>query len=161
MPSIELVCIGQVAPLALSGIPFAVEAGSDLQSHRGPGALFHRELSQLRGCMYHLGNPQCREPDYHGFFFAYELLSRDSRQRQRNRYFQVASEFRESFKSFVGLLLRASPARSVFFTTDWQFGPRRSVRGGTLSESEFWLRHDTRRLKLNACYTIVLAESAD
>lgn len=153
MPSIELVCIDQDQPLECAGFPFAVVADRELVSHR-TNPLFQRELSQLRGCMYHVGNPQCAEPGYNGFFFAYELLSLESRDQAMPRVLEVAKEFRESLGLLVRRLLDASPAHSVFFYTDWQFGPRRPVRGGTLLESVFWQRHDKHRLRLNACYTI-------
>ena len=104
--------------------------------------------------MYHLGNPKCANPDYKGFFFAYDLLSSDSRESRRRRFFEIAPEFREGFRRLVHALLGASPAHSVFFSTDWQFGPTRAFRGGVISESLFWQQHDTHQLRLNACYTI-------
>ncbi|HNQ91195.1 MAG TPA: hypothetical protein PKM73_21485, partial [Verrucomicrobiota bacterium] len=122
-------------------------------SHRTQ-PLFQRELSLLRGCTYHVGNPQCAKPGYRGAFFAYEVLSQESRHRQRRRFFELAPEFRESIRRLVRALLDASPVQSVFFYTDWQFGPTRATRGGVISESVFWQKHDTRQLRLNACYTI-------
>jgi hypothetical protein len=154
MPSIELVCIGQPEPLTLSGMPFALAADRELVSHRIPRPLFRRELSRLTGCMYHIGNPRCASPDYHGAFFAYDVLSPESRERQRRRFFEVAPQFRDSFCRLVHALLDASPVHSVFFYTDWQFGPRRPFRGGVISESVSWQQYDTHRLRLNACYTI-------
>jgi len=104
--------------------------------------------------MYHIGNPQCAQLDYQGEFFAYEVLSEESRHGQRWRFFEVAPEFREGFCRLVHELLCASPVRSVFFYTDWQFGSARSFRGGVVSEQSFWTQHDAHQLKLNACYTI-------
>ena len=137
-----------------SGLPFAVIADREPVSHRSPRPLFQRELSQLRGCIYHVGNPQCRAPDYGGLYFAYEVLSAESRERRRQRFFDVASDFRDSFRRFIHTLLDMSPVHSVFFYTDWQFGPTRATRGGVISESAFWQQHDSHQLRLNACYTI-------
>lgn len=153
MPSIELVCIDQTEPLEFSDLPFALVAGRELESHRTQ-PLFQRELSRLRGCMYHVGNPQCAKPDYRGAFFAYDVLSAESREHQRRRFFEIAPEFCEGFRRLVRTLLDASPARLVFVYTDWQFGPARAFRGGVISESAFWQHHDTHQLRLNACYTI-------
>jgi hypothetical protein len=154
MPSIELVCIDQSEPLTFSDMPFALVVDRQLVSHRTPQPLFKRELSHLRGCMYHIGNPQCAGSDYRGAFFAYEVLSSESRERQRRRFFEIAPEFREGFRRLLRMLLNASPVHSVFFYTDWQFGPTRAFRGGVISESAFRQQHDTHQLRLNACYTI-------
>ena len=45
--------------------------------------------------------------------------------------------------------------RKLFFTTDWQFGPRRVTRGGEITLTTFWEWHTKHRLRLNGCYTIV------
>lgn len=153
MPSIELVCIGQSEPLEFSDLPFALLADRQPASHR-TRPLFQRELSRLRGCMYHVGSPRCGEPGYQGAFFAYDVLSLESRERKRRRFFAVAPQFHDGFRRLVCTLLHASTAHSVFFYTDWQFGPTRATRGGVISESAFWQHHDTHQLRLNACYTI-------
>jgi hypothetical protein len=153
MPSIELLCIDQQEVLEFSDLPFALIADSAPRSHRTL-PLFRTELSRLHGCMYHVGNPQCSESDYQGAFFAYEVLTEESRHRQRNRYFEISPQFRDGFRRLILGLLDSSPAGSVFFYTDWQFGPKKPFRGGVVSESEFWREHDTHRLKLNGCYTI-------
>ncbi|MES2708457.1 MAG: hypothetical protein V4726_17830 [Verrucomicrobiota bacterium] len=153
MPSIELVCAEQSEPLEFSNLPFALATDRHPASHR-PRPLFQRELSRLRGCMYHIGNPQCADPAYQGAFFAFDVLSSDSRERQRRRFFEIAPEFREGFCSLLRRLLEASPTHTVFLYTDWQFGPAQTTRGGLISESAFWHRHDTRQLRLNACYMI-------
>ncbi|MEI7732176.1 MAG: hypothetical protein WCO56_21555 [Verrucomicrobiota bacterium] len=154
MPSIELVCVQQAKPLEFPDTPFAVVADTSLISHRSPRPLFSRELSQLTGCMYHIGNLDCRDPEQACAYFAYEVLSKESQERQCGRFFEVAPVYREAFRCMLHTLLVASPAHAVFFYTDWQFGPTRSTRGGVISESSFWERHDQHLLKLNACYTI-------
>jgi hypothetical protein len=153
MPSIELVCIDQAEPLEFSDLPFALIADGELVSHR-THPLFRRELSRLHGCMYHVGNPDCASLDYQGAYFAYEVLSPESRERQRHRFFEIAPPFRDGFRRLVRTLLEASPSHSVFFLSDWQFGPARATRGGVISETDFWRQHDAHELRLNACYTI-------
>jgi hypothetical protein len=156
MPSIELVCIKQKTPIDFSDAPFAVVVDPEPVSHRRPRPLFQRELSQLRGCIYHVGNPQCKDLGYRGAFFAYDVLNTESRERLRRRFFEVRPEFREALRRLVHALLHASPVHSVFFYTDWQFGRARPTRGGVIWESAVWEMHDAHRLRLNACYTIQL-----
>ena len=105
MPSIELVCTDQSEPLEFSGLPFALVANRELVSHR-PRPLFQRELSRLRGCMYHVGSPQCARLGYQGAFFAYEVLSAESRERQRRRVFEMAPKFREEFHRVASARVR-------------------------------------------------------
>ncbi len=154
MPSIELVCINQTAPIAFNDFSFAVISKAALISHREPRPLFQRELSQMAGCIYHIGNPSCRDSSRAGYYFAFEVLSEKSRESLRNRFFEVGSAFRVEFQAMMSALIKASPAHSVFFYSDWQFGPKRATRGGRISEARFWQAHDLHQLKLNACYTI-------
>lgn len=64
--------------------------------------------------MYHIGSPQCAEPGYQGAFFAYDVLSSESREHQRRRFFEIAPMFRDGFRRIVRTLLDASPVHSVF-----------------------------------------------
>jgi hypothetical protein len=152
MPSIELVCIGQRAPSRLPKMPFAIVTDTVPISHRGPRPLFRRELTALIGCTYHVGNPGADSPTYHGPYFAYDILSEKSQ--FPGRFFEVDARFRSAFKKLLRTLIDASPDGAVFFFTDWQFGPSRATRGGTLTAEEFWKRHDRHELKLNGCYIV-------
>ena len=158
VPSIDIVCIDQVTPIEFPDLLFAVDAGPVPVSHRSPRPCFRRDLSSLIGCIYHLGNPECKLQGYDGMFLAYEVLSMESRHQRRHRFFQVAPRFDAHFRFLMRTLSEASPVHSLFFSTDWQFGPRRTTRGGVLPETEFWNRYDKHEIKLNAGYTI-LSES--
>jgi hypothetical protein len=57
VPSIEIICIDQVDPIDFNDLPFAVESGAEIKSHRIPRPLFARDFAGLKGCIYHLGNP--------------------------------------------------------------------------------------------------------
>lgn len=153
MPSIELICIEQHEPLQLPTFPFAIRAEPQLLSHRMP-SFFQRDFDQLRGCIYHLGNPRCDEPGYGGFYFAYELLSERCRYPIPNRFLEFAPEFLPAIFDLVSLLLAASPARLVVFTTDWQCGPASPRRYRSITERTFWQRHANKRLRVNALYAI-------
>jgi len=158
LPSIEIVCIGQRRPTRFSALPFAVESSTKLLSHRGK-SLFHADFEELRGCMYHLGNPRLRgrSNDFR-FYFASDLLSRACRDAEPVRFLEFTPRFREALDRMLRRLVTASPVGRLLFTTDWQFGPRRATRGGELTLTEFWRRHARRRLRLNGGYTIVAAD---
>jgi hypothetical protein len=150
MPSIEIVCIQQKAPLVYADTEFQIVTSNALESHRS-SPLFADELASLSGCMYHLGNPDCYP---NGLYFAYDLLSPASREFDDQTFFEINDLYRVQFRELLTALINASPVRSIFFYTDWQLGPEVTTRGGTLSESDFWRRHDEHLLKLNGCYTI-------
>jgi len=154
MPSIEIVCIDQHTPTDFSDMSFAVQVSTELKSHRCP-SLFQRDFDQLKGVLYHLGNSACKNSEYRGFFFAYELLSKESRGRTRGRFFEIDPKFRSDFHSIVKTLLAASPVKSIFLTTDWQFGPKKKTKGGEIMVDDFWKMHDAHQLKLNASYTVI------
>lgn len=151
MPSIEIVCVGQEQPSDVPDYPFAVVSSTDLLSHRGPSSLFQRDFNQLRGCMYHLGNPECSASDYQGPFFAYELLRDEQPEAIR---LQFSAEYQETIKGLLLRLLRESPDGQVLFTTDWQAGPERPIRAGMVSWARFWAMHDAGELRLNTSYII-------
>jgi hypothetical protein len=153
MPSIELICVGQREPSKVSALPFAVCAESLLVSHRSP-SLFQADFEKLQGCIYHLGSPFCGDSDYDGPFFAYELLSEACRDARRHTFLQFESSVIPAMFDFFGLLLNASPARMIIFTTDWQFGPHPGRRYRSITERTFWERHTKRKLRLNALYPI-------
>ncbi len=147
MPSIEVVSIGQQQPSDLSRLSFAIRSETELESHRG---LFQEDFNRLTGVIYHLGNPEFKIQDDNGFF-AYQLLSEES---QKNDFFEIDREFRADFEYLINTLLTESPVARVFFTSDWQFGPETTTKGGELTLVDFWDLHDRHQLQLNASYTI-------
>lgn len=153
MPSIELICVGQREPTQLPAFPFAIRAEPQLISHRLP-SIFQTDFDQLRGCIYHLGSPFCDAAGYEGAFFAYELLSKRCRDSNVHRFLEFAPEFLPGIFDLLGILLAASPARLVIFTTDWQCGPKSARRYRQITERTFWQRHKNRKLRLNALYSV-------
>ena len=153
MPSIELICVDQKEPLQFSDFPFAICAEQQLNSYRSP-SLFQRDFENLRGCIYHLGNPGFDDPNHEGLYFAYELLSERCRDNIPPRFLEFAPEFLPAIFDLIGLLLAASPAQLVIFTTDWQCGPKSARRYRQIGEQTFWQRHANLKLHLNALYPI-------
>ena len=154
MPSIEFISVQQREPLLLPHFPFAVRSESVLQSHRSPTPLFQLDFDQLRGCIYHLGNPFCDDAGYKGPFFAYELLSKRCQATGRPGFLEFEPSIVPSLFDLVGLLLAASPVGLLIFTTDWQAGPHPARRYRRITECTFWNRHACKKLRLNALYPI-------
>ena len=156
MPSIEIVCIGQAHPVELGALSFAVVSGSQLVSHRSPHPRFQSDFDRLKGCIYHLGNPYLRTEPEHGPFFAYELLSESSRHGKPS-FLEFAADHRADVRTVLSVLLAASPAGQLLFTSDWQFGPAGSRHLAAVTLEEFWQLHEARALLLNAAYPITRA----
>jgi len=47
MPSIEIVCLGQLAPSDFSHLPFAVKSSAKLKSDRSPTPLFQPDFESM------------------------------------------------------------------------------------------------------------------
>ncbi len=155
MPSIELICVDQHEGLILPKLAFAVRSEPVLQSHRSPSPLFQSDFDQVRGYIYHLGNPNCDKLEYEGPFFAYELLSERCQGSSQSRFMEFAPEFVLGVRELIGLLLKVSPIGRVIFTTDWQFGPSSAKRYSETTEKSFWASHTNQKLRMNALYPII------
>lgn len=149
MPSIEIVCVGQQQPLECGDLSFQVQASEALESHRGPEPLFQRDFDALEGCLYHLGNPSCR-PGH--TFYAYDLIVDEG---DETGPLIFAAEHAPDVLVLLRRLLEASPCGRLVFTTDWQFGPKQTTRGGELTLDRFWDQHAAGALRMNGLYTIV------
>lgn len=154
MPSIEIVCVGQRIPVPVDDLPFAVEGGAALVSHRRP-SLFQGDFDRLQGCIYHLGNPPLRDPSAPGAFFAWDLLSAECRDQEEEVFLQFADKYAAGVALLLERLLNSSPHRRLVFTSDHQFGPASPLRSTETSLADFWRLHDARRLRMNALYPIV------
>lgn len=155
MPSIEIICINQTEPIQFLNLPFAVEAESKLASHRSPSPLFQPDFDELRGCIYHLGNPSLRGPAASGRYTAYKLLSKE----KGTEWWDIihfSAEFVPSIRVLVEQLLAASPTGKVLFTSDYQFGPDAKRYKRSLTLERFWQHHDEKKLKMNALYPLKL-----
>lgn len=153
MPSIEIVAVGQPRPIEVDGFPFAVVADAKLKSHRSPHPRFQEDFDRVSGIMYHLGNPSLKDDRAGRCFFAYDLLSEESRKVEAD-YLEFAPAFRPAAETMLAELIAGSPTEEVIFTSDWQFGPDWTKREPALSLTEFWRLHDSHRLLLNALYPI-------
>ena len=158
MPSIEIACLGLDEPVAISVEAFALVAEPGLQSHRLPSR-FQSDFDGLSGCLYHLGNPDLRNPEHGGAYFAYDLLSEASRHQDPSSFLEFAPAYLGEVQAVVAAILDASPVRQALFTSDWQFGPDWTERDGPITLSEFWERHASRKLLLNCAYALVVHPS--
>ncbi len=151
MPTIEIVCVAQAEPIDFSGLPFAVRAENSLISHR---ALFQPDFDKMRGCIYHLGNPDLRE-DSDSVFWAYELIDEAIGEGTDEDYLRINDEFIPHLRTMLGQLLAASPAGRITFSSDWQFGAEGAEKFKAISEKKFWEMHDACELRFNTLYEIV------
>ena len=152
MPSIEIICIGQLNPGDFSHLPFAVESGTELKSHRSPSPLFREDFASLKGCIYHLGDPELKTRKR--WFVAWDLLSDSSRYAPRSTFLEFRAEFIPAMHDLLASLIESSPVHQLLFTSDWQFGPKRPYRSSTMTLDEFWSCHNSRKLRLNGAYLI-------
>ena len=160
MPSIEIISVGQQSASRFRNVPFAVVSeGGALRSHRHPSH-FQQDFDLLQGYIYHLGCPHLRRKRT-GAFEAYELLSRKCREQGRMVFLEFGRDFVPSIKRLLSVLLSASPAGRVVFTSDYQFSPNRPKRIRRISLREFWVLHRKKQLRFNVLYTIILTQTAD
>ncbi|MBI2930809.1 MAG: hypothetical protein HYY16_04090 [Planctomycetes bacterium] len=153
MPSIEIVCVDQERPIQLSDVPFAVESGASLVSHRRP-SLFQADFDRLKGCIYHLGNPALKNPTAPGAFFAWDLLSPECQAQGEELFLQFADKYTAGIRLVMEKLLQSSPQGRLIFTSDHQFGPPTPARFTETSLEAFWTLHNARKLRMNALYPI-------
>jgi len=153
MPSIEIVCVGQIEVSDFSHLPFAVKAGTTLKSDRSPRPLFQQDFDALKGCIYHLGNPDLKIRKKR-IYFAAHLLSDRSVHASRSMFLEFRPEFVPAVSELLGSLVKSSPVNQVLLTSDYQFGPKRLHRSSPVTLSEFWLLHDSCELRLNGAYPI-------
>ena len=155
MPSIEIVCVNQIEPTKFLNPPFAIEAENKLVSHRTPSPLFQPDFNEMRGCIYHLGNPSSRDPTFSGYYTAHELLSKDSEIDWWD-IIHFYGDFVPFIKVLLKQLLQSSPVGKVIFTSDYQFGPNVKRYKRPITLENFWQQHDENKLRMNALYQLKL-----
>ena len=153
MPSIEIVSVGQIEVSDFSHLPLAVKGGTTLKSDRSPHPLFGEDFDALKGCIYHLGNPDLKIRK-EGLFFAAQLLSDRSVHASPSTFLEFRAEFVPAVSELLASLIRSSPVNQVLFTSDYQFGPKQPLRSSPVTLSEYWSLHDSRKLRLNGAYPI-------
>ena len=153
VPTIEIACVALESPLEPPATSFAVAYEAGLKSHRTLKPRFQLAFDCLAGSLYHLGSPQFAGSNT-GPFFAYEVLSEESRHAEPPSFLEFAPEHLESARELLAWLLKASPEGKLLFTSDWQFGPAPARRFDAVGLDEFWQLHDSQNLRLNAAYPI-------
>ncbi|HTC87412.1 MAG TPA: hypothetical protein VK686_03880 [Bryobacteraceae bacterium] len=136
-----------------SHLPFAIKGGKLLQSDRSPRPLFQQDFDALKGCIYHLGNPELKDREK-ALFFAADLLSDRSVHASRSTFLEFRPQFVPAVSELLASLMGSSPVNQLLFTSDYQFGPKRPHRSSPVTLSEFWSLHDSRKLRFNGAYPI-------
>lgn len=142
MPSVEIICIGQLEPIDYSAMPFRVDAESEIVSHRTPSPLFQTDFDNVKGCIYHL----CKQRN--GAYTAGDLLT------EWWEILHFKSEYSPFVKQMLRELLESSPTKQLLFTSDYQFGPDQKIYKRSLTLDRFWKIHDDKKLRANALYPI-------
>jgi len=150
MPSVEILVAephGEFQ-LELYSNSFAVKVTRPPLSDRKP-SLWQQKFSAIGGALVHLGETRFKAKQ-DGWFFAYDLLDAED--------FKNFTFKRECFFSVATILLALinwSAANTIYFTTDYQFGPKPRTYKRVLSLGEFLTRHSTKGLRFNSCWKIV------
>ncbi len=117
MPSIEIVAVGQSRPIEVDRFPFAVAADAKLKSHRSPHPRFQEDFDRLSGIMYHLGNPCLKDDSAGRCFFAYKLLSEQSKKVEAD-FLEFAPDFKPAAETMFAELIAESPAEELIVASD-------------------------------------------
>jgi hypothetical protein len=152
MPSIEIACVGLQQHRRPPQTTFDVLSEVGLVSHRIPSR-FQSDFDATSGSVYHLGTPG-QNTAASGAYTAYELLSDECHSQDPQVFLEFDQSHVPSLKELLLWLLESSPERLLLFTSDYQFGPGGSARFGPITTDEFWKLHDSRRLRMNALYSI-------
>jgi len=139
-------------------MPFRVIAEDKVRSHRSPNPLFQQEFDSVQGCIYHLCNPTCGYNVYDLLDMEAEYLGSAGGLKRDSDVLQAVVLFRRkytpSIQSLLERLLHASPAGSLLFTSDYQFGPSARRFKTPITLGQFWKLHDRMRLRMNSLYHI-------
>ncbi|HEX9997960.1 MAG TPA: hypothetical protein VGB45_12525 [Abditibacterium sp.] len=146
MPTIEIICLEQKAPSDFPNLSFALWAENEIISHRG---LFSDDLKELKGCIYHMGNPEMRDPNYGGLW-AGQLLN----WMFDDNYLQFQPEFADEVQMVLEKLINDSPCKKLLFLSDYQFGGRVRRYKRPLTLEKFREKHNLGKLRLNALYQL-------
>jgi hypothetical protein len=167
MPTIELVSVLCKENLTLPSFStFAIRVDTSLQSHR---ALFQPVFDQTEGVIVHLGNKDFTEEDY--CFFAGRLIDwdegiiilpeidSDSPDEQwwgedQDQQFRFLAEVLPEVRSLLAYLLQHSPCGQVYFSTDYQFGPKNPDYRTGYSIQRLIDEHNEQGLRWNCLYKI-------
>jgi len=164
MPTIEIASIDS-KELGLNQADFevAIIEESKLKSHRG---LFFDFLKKQNGAIVHIGNPNFKD-NYEGFFFAGQIVDWDfdscdtiyipeygDSGANQQLMFKFLNQFTQDIDKLLKISLEKSPAKKIYFLSDYQFGPEKEEFESVQSMNEFWDIHDTEGLRFNTIYEI-------
>ena len=142
MPSVEIVCVGQLEPIVFEKMPFRIDAENKLRSQRTPKPLFQADFDALNGCIYHLIK-QSR-----GACTACDLLDVWWEE------LRFKPEYVPDIDHILNELLAASPEGKVLFTSDYQYGPDPRCYKRPLTLDKFWALHTGGKLWANSLYPL-------
>lgn len=151
MPTIEIISINSPRlNINQDDFEIAIIEEQKMESHR---ALFNEFISQFRGTILHLGNPDFKN-EKDGFFFAGQITNWKFKHLNN---FKFKNEYLEELKTLLYLATKSSPTNEVIFLTDIQASE--DIKGKFrryLTIDEFWENYENEGLKWNTAYLINL-----
>ncbi|MDX2190209.1 MAG: hypothetical protein SFY32_10115 [Bacteroidota bacterium] len=169
MPTIEIASINSNGlVLNQSDFDVAIIEENKLESHRG---LFYHWLSQQKGVIVHIGNPDFKDYKEGGFFagaivdWDFEpgdiIISEDvekdptyNRGANQQFRFKLLEQYKPNIDKLLKIALDNSPIKKVYFLTDYQFGPESGKKEIIYTITDFWALHDNKGLGLNTLYEL-------
>jgi hypothetical protein len=166
MPSIEIVSLNSDnISINQDAFEIAFIVEKKLQGHRG---LFDNYLSDKKGLIIHIGNPEFRK-DKEGAFFAGAIIDWDFESNDiaipnfelnetganQDFKFKFILDYQIDVGNLINQSLINSPDKIAYFMTDYQFGPEK-IEFKNLKLDDFWRIHDAEGLNWNTLYKLEL-----
>jgi hypothetical protein len=169
MPTIEIISLDS-ARLDLNQVDFsaAIIVENKLISHRG---LFYDLLLTQNGIIIHIGNPDMKQ-DIEAGFYAGKIIDwqfedtdleekiKGLKSNEDNCYinqdfiFRFKVEYQGDIRRIMQSAIDSSPTNTIYFLTDYQFGPEKATIQTVDSLKMFWEQHDRDGLAWNSLYKI-------
>ncbi|MBY9006341.1 MAG: hypothetical protein KGD63_06255 [Candidatus Lokiarchaeota archaeon] len=157
MPTIEIISVRNENRLNFNQKDYslAILEDSNLISHRG---LFQNFLDRYIGTIIHLGNPDMKFESEFGFFAGMIIdwnfkPEKDIIEKNKKYYFKFLPNFKNEINRLLIIAKAKSPINTIFFLTDYQFGPKKKEI--KIKEIDyFWKIHDDVGLRFNTIYII-------
>lgn len=169
MPTIEIISLDSTR-LDLNQVDFnvAIDMENKLISHRG---LFYDFLLIQNGIIVHIGNPDLIQDKDSGYFAGkiinwkfedpdFEKKKKGLKSNQKNSWanqdflFRFLPKYKTNIRKIMKSAIDNSPIKTMYFLTDYQFGPEKAIIQKVDNLKKFWELHDSVGIEWNCLYII-------
>jgi hypothetical protein len=169
MPTIEIISLDSTR-LDLNQVDYnvAIIVEDKPISHRG---LFYDFLLTQNGIIVHIGNPDMRQDKESGFFAGqivdwkfedpgFKEKRKGLKSNQKNSWanqdfiFRFLPKYKTDIRRIMKSAIDNSPRKTIYFLTDYQFGPEKGIMQTVDNLKKFWELHDRDGLAWNSLYKI-------